>query len=89
MTTPNRGRENGYRRRIAGAAPDADALYRFLECLVGGGAAAVLFLLSLPALVELTSPLRSLSPMGLVFAFLFVWLALWAVIGTSRERMNG
>ncbi|WP_050032736.1 hypothetical protein [Halorubrum halophilum] len=88
MTTPNRGRENGH-RRIAGAAPDADALYRFLECLVGGGAAAVLFLFSLPALVELTSPLRSLSPMWLVFAFLFAWLAFWAVIGASRERIHG
>ncbi|MFD1569957.1 hypothetical protein [Halorubrum laminariae] len=65
------------------------AVWRLIECLAGGGAAAAVFLFALPVLADLASPLRALSPTGLLFAFLFVWLFFWTATAAARERAIG
>ncbi|GAB3701434.1 hypothetical protein [Halorubrum pallidum] len=64
------------------------AVWRLVECLAGGLAAAAVFLFSLPVLADLASPLKSLSPTGLLFVFLFAWLFFWVATATSRERVT-
>ena len=64
-------------------------VWPLLECLVGGAGAGIVFLLSLPILADVMSPLGALSPTGLTFAFLFTWLFLWLLTGVSRERVIG
>ena len=83
MTTPERAKEKRYYR----IPPDGSTLWTWLECLAGGITAAVVFLLSLPALADLTRSLDLLSTTVIVFVFLFLWLSLWAVIGAIHERV--
>ena len=74
--------------------PDSDietgetAVWPLVECLGGGVGAGIIFLLSLPVLADLMSPLGALSPTGLLVVFLFSWLFLWLLIAVTRERVT-
>ena len=83
MTTSGRARTD--RRR--GISPSGNTLWASLECLLGGVAAGVLVLFALPILTDLARSFELLSTTALAFAFLFLWLSLWAVIGTVHERV--
>ena len=74
--------------------PDSDietgetAVWPLVECLGGSVGAGIIFLLSLPVLADLMSPLGPLSPTGLLVVFLFAWLFLWLLIAVTRERVT-
>ena len=74
--------------------PDSDiktgetAVWPLVECLGGSVGAGIIFLLSLPVLADLMSPLGALSPTGLLVVFLFAWLFLWLLIAVTRERVT-
>jgi hypothetical protein len=40
-------------------------------------------------LADVMSPLGALSPTGLLFVFLFVWLSLWLLTAMFREQVMG
>ncbi|CDK39063.1 hypothetical protein BN903_46 [Halorubrum sp. AJ67] len=50
--------------------------------------AGIIFLLSLPVLADVMSPLGALSPTGLLILFLFAWLFLWLLIAVTRQRVT-
>jgi hypothetical protein len=83
MTAPREARADRHRERSLSGS----TLWTSLECLAGGVAAAVFILVSLPTLSDLAGSFELLSTTVLAFAFLFVWLSLWAVIGTVHERV--
>lgn len=65
------------------------ALWRLFDCLVGGVAAAIVFLLSLPMLTEAAHTLQMLSSTGLVFVLLFAWLFFWLASTIARTLLVG
>ncbi|MFD1598679.1 hypothetical protein [Halobellus rarus] len=83
MTTSGRAGTDRHR----GISPSGNTLWASLECLLGGVAAGVLVLFALPTLSDLARSLGLLSTTVLAFVFLFLWLSLWAVIGTVHERV--
>jgi hypothetical protein len=82
VTTPRRAKADRRREAVLSGS----TLWASLECLLGGVAAGALVLLALPTLSDLAGSLGLLSTTVLAFVFLFLWLSLWAVIGTVHER---
>ena len=89
MSTPIRGKTETGQRPIRRFVPGADAVWRLLECLIGGITAAIIVVASLPMLLDVMSPLQALSPTGLLFTYVFTWLFLWIGIAVARERVVG
>jgi len=87
MTTPTNAETESHHHSTREIESRESAVWRLLECLVGGVAAGIVFLLSLPMLADIARPLQSLLPTGLLFAFLFVWLFLWLLTAASHERV--
>jgi len=83
VTTPGKAGAERYYRLPLGSS----TLWTCLECLAGGAAAAVVFVIWLPVLTDLTRTFELLSTTMLVFVFLFLWLSLWAVIGSVHEQV--
>lgn len=89
MTTQIYAEAESHHRPSRDIEKSETIVWPLLECLGGGAGAGIVFLLSLPILADIMSPLGALSPTGLTFAFLFAWLLLWLLTSVSRERVIG
>lgn len=89
MTTPTHAEAESHHRPDRDVETGETIVWPLVECLVGGAGAGIVFLLSLPMLADVMSPLGALSPTGLLFVFLFVWLSLWLLTAMFREQVMG
>jgi len=88
MTTPSYAGAESHHHPDPEIKTSDTAVWPLVECLGGSVGAGIVFLLSLPVLADVMSPLGALSPTGLLFTFLFAWLFLWLLIGVTRERVT-
>jgi len=89
MTTQHHAEAESHHRSSRDVETSETIVWPLLECLVGGAGAGIVFVLSLPILADILSPLGVLSPTGLTFVLLFAWLFLWLLSSVSRERVIG
>jgi hypothetical protein len=87
MNTPNGA--GGRPRRVPGESPRFDAVWRSLECVVGGIVAVFIGLLSYPALFDLMEPLGLLSSSMVTFTIIFTWLFVWGFVAIARDHITG
>jgi hypothetical protein len=92
MNTPPTAETERYRREAPtnnGTPTDSTLLQTYLCCLTGGAIAAIVGILLLPLLVQLTRPFGVLSSITLVSLFLFGWMLAWLLVEYVWEVRSG
>lgn len=89
MTTPINAEAESYSNPAHNNKTGDTPVWPLLECLGGGISAGVVFLLLLPMLADMMSPLGALAPTGLLITVLFLWMFLWILTAVARKRVIG